>query len=347
MEYFQTVSTTKVKTNNNNKTIDYVAYGGCCSSYGALNIHSMSNTIHVWQFRINQLRSTMVIGIDESNAKHVETSFYNGKTTMNYGYELYNCMKWNKGKHEQYANDFVRGDTVAMHLNLFDGTLSYAVNGDYCGVAYQNILKHKDVAYKMVIAIAGGIAGDSITLLSHKVVESTDGFIHSNEVEEQKDSQNDQSKSEAPIQSLNELQLNPILKQIEKMNARIDSLQHMFNDMESRINIMATQVNQEQKDDTIGNILKEIKFMKQRINELSSNSISQQHQKLKRWFDNDVKLPQYYDVFINNGIGDLSLAALIDKEVLKDLGITTIGHQMTILSKAKQLKEEDRAHKEG
>eukprot|EP01084_Bolivina_argentea_P020085 37381_1 len=67
--------------------------------------------------------------------------------------------------------------------------------------------------------------------------------------------------------------------------------------------------------------------------------INPEQQKLKSWLETAVKLPEYYKVFIDNGIDELSVAALITAESLDEMGIDKIGHQLILLNKVNQLKK--------
>ena len=53
---------------------------------------------------------------------------------------------------------------------------------------------------------------------------------------------------------------------------------------------------------------------------------------VKRWLNDVVKLKQYESVFIENGIDSMEIVGLINKDHLKEMGITKIGHQIKILN---------------
>ena len=63
---------------------------------------------------------------------------------------------------------------------------------------------------------------------------------------------------------------------------------------------------------------------------------------LSQWLKEVVKLPQYYDTFVKNGIDSLELMAQLEsKENLNDLGITQTGHQIIIMNCVRKLDIND------
>eukprot|EP01084_Bolivina_argentea_P249429 417543_1 len=64
-------------------------------------------------------------------------------------------------------------------------------------------------------------------------------------------------------------------------------------------------------------------------------------QKLKTWFENTVKLPEYYQVFIDEGIDDLNDVKILEKQDLIDMGIKKVGHRKKILHQIKIMIEEN------
>ena len=55
-------------------------------------------------------------------------------------------------------------------------------------------------------------------------------------------------------------------------------------------------------------------------------------ERVQKWLEERVKLPQYYELFINQGFEDLDSIRDITKEDLNQMGIDKIGHQRKILS---------------
>ena len=111
-----------------------------------------------------------------------------------------------------------------------------------------------------------------------------------------------------------------------------------MDDMESRMN-------EEQKDNQIENRMnkmeKEIKSIKQNVKELLANNINPEKVKLKSWLENTVGLPQYYEIFIEAGIEDLLTVSLLKMETIKEIGVDKIGHQIKILHQIDRLYQND------
>ena len=116
--------------------------------------------------------------------------------------------------------------------------------------------------------------------------------------------------------------------------------------LQKRIDDMELRTNEEQKnndmDDKVNQLMKQFESMEQTMHKLSINAnLNPEQQEVKLWLKNKCKLGQYYDVFIKNGIDELSVVALLDQSTLKDIGIDIVGHRMRILDQARQLKQND------
>ena len=67
----------------------------------------------------------------------------------------------------------------------------------------------------------------------------------------------------------------------------------------------------------------------------NSQSAVNEHESIKQWLTETVKLPQYYNNFIDNGFITLDTVCDVTKKDLKQIGIKLIGHQKEILRHAK------------
>merc|ERR1712129_402390 len=62
--------------------------------------------------------------------------------------------------------------------------------------------------------------------------------------------------------------------------------------------------------------------------------------KIKQWLTETVELPQYLDTFITNGFESMDfIKAIPNREELTEIGITTKGHQLRIMSAIQKLNE--------
>ena len=55
------------------------------------------------------------------------------------------------------------------------------------------------------------------------------------------------------------------------------------------------------------------------------------------WLKEKVELPEYYNIFIENGFDSMKIISDIDKEDLKEIGINKRGHQNLILKCARNI----------
>ena len=101
--------------------------------------------VHEWQVTLescnsasgqgNQLRDTFV-GI--SNTKKISASQYCGSNNNSWGYYASNGYGYHNTS-KAYGKAYRIGDTVSVRLDCDAGTLSFSVNGDDQGVAYENL----------------------------------------------------------------------------------------------------------------------------------------------------------------------------------------------------------------
>ena len=129
-----------------------------------------------------------------------------------------------------------------------------------------------------------------------------------------------------------------------------NSIEHQFNAYKEHINNTmqqwALQVNKR-----FARMEKEISLMRKTINaNLKMNHkgdilsdedviiISEQEKQLKLWFKNTVKLPDYYHIFIKNGINDLWVVTLLTMDDIKEMKINKIDHRLQIMHHIKELK---------
>eukprot|EP01083_Nonionella_stella_P171651 586730_1 len=130
------------------------------------------------------------------------------------------------------------------------------------------------------------------------------------------------------------------------LQTKFDEFQTKMREIEHRLEVIELQMNSEQKtnvDEKYDNVMKEIQSMRAEMNAVPhhTNDISAGQQELKQWLEYDVGLPQYYNVFVENGIDDLTTAALLTMEPIKAMGIEKIGHQMKILNMVIKLKDNE------
>ena len=148
-------------------------------------------------------------------------------------------------------------------------------------------------------------------------------------------------------------------------NSRLDTLEQemiklngVITDLAQSVKKMERKLITEQKNDIFdvkhdhyAIVMQEVNYMKRAIAKLAENEnknkdkeLSLEQKRLKTWFMSKVRLPQYFDVFMENDIVDLEVVYRIGKDELKDMGINKVGHQMRILQEIENLitnKHED------
>ena len=126
-------------------------------------------------------------------------------------------------------------------------------------------------------------------------------------------------------------QLDSVLSKMEQFDTRIG-------EMENRMEGIQLRMDEEQKDGNMDQVMQEIATLKKQVKQLMlKEHMSPEQQKLKSWLENTVKMPDYFDVFIEGGIEDLETVSMLTKNELNDIGISKVGHQVKILGAAKKL----------
>ena len=60
-------------------------------------------------------------------------------------------------------------------------------------------------------------------------------------------------------------------------------------------------------------------------------------EKVQKWLEERVRLPQYFELFIKEGFDELDVIKAITKQDLTAMGIDKLGHQRRIIQNAEQL----------
>ena len=76
------------------------------------------------------------------------------------------------------------------------------------------------------------------------------------------------------------------------------------------------------------------------IDEQSSNEDTER-MKFKKWMENEVKLPQYFELLIENGFEDMESMKDITMEHLREMGIDKMGHRIKLMKSIAALKAAD------
>ena len=61
---------------------------------------------------------------------------------------------------------------------------------------------------------------------------------------------------------------------------------------------------------------------------------------VKIWLTDTAQLPEYYDLFVQNGFDTMdAITCISDRNVLQDIGINKIGHQMKLINDINKLSQ--------
>eukprot|EP01084_Bolivina_argentea_P128556 227213_1 len=137
---------------------------------------------------------------------------------------------------------------------------------------------------------------------------------------------------------------------IEQNNKLMEQIQNNLNEITKEINDLKL-ISEEKKNDNFDNIKKEMEIMKRNIDTLMNEKAlndSKQNKKqaaMKKWLNNVVGLPQYIDLFIENGIEDMDTISHITMNELQMCGIDKIGHKIKITKAIQRLNEQSQEPK--
>merc|ERR1712048_181915 len=122
------------------------------------------------------------------------------------------------------------------------------------------------------------------------------------------------------------LKLDSLVSLSSMLSERIDALESSVQDIQRQIKSNKRDAMRENGEDTVMQLVQDISKLKTQVTELvRMSTMSPEMRKLKAWLEDKLKIPQYFDVFIRNGVEDLSIVALLDKQALESMGITAIG----------------------
>eukprot|EP01084_Bolivina_argentea_P049076 90305_1 len=105
--------------------------------YGSTVIDSQQSLIHEWTLRINKKggRGSLCVGIDDASSQWGKTYFYSQKGTLNYSFRS-DGYKYKQSKSKSYGKEYGTGDMIVIILDLPNGHISFIINGESQGIAY-------------------------------------------------------------------------------------------------------------------------------------------------------------------------------------------------------------------
>ena len=117
-------------------------------------------------------------------------------------------------------------------------------------------------------------------------------------------------------------------------NDNLNNNQNQQSDLQNNMQNMQKQVQQMQ--DMMMNMQSHI-MAKDDDNDSKSDGGNPETEELREWLEDVVKLPQYFDAFVENGFEDLQSMSYITKDELTQMKITKLGHQVKIIGEIQKL----------
>ena len=141
---------------------------------------------------------------------------------------------------------------------------------------------------------------------------------------------------------------------IQSLWSGLQGVVNNVNSMQSVVQQNASRIMaQKRKGDGVGDIRERMNRLEINVNRLlneGSHGDDKENSELvavRRWMISVVKLPQYLDVFIENGFDDLSLIQMMRSNDLEDLGIDKKGHRLKIMREIDKLTGSGTTRTEG
>eukprot|EP01084_Bolivina_argentea_P273060 465053_1 len=116
----------------------------------------------------------------------------------------------------------------------------------------------------------------------------------------------------------------PTQTQLDRMEEKINNIENVLKMIQIQL-----QMNEEQKMNHVDNVENIVKVNKDKSDK----------QMFRHWVQNVLKLPEYYNIFVDNGAETLSVIQMFGMNELEMIGITKIGHKMQILKEIQKLQE--------
>jgi len=140
--------------------------------------------------------------------------------------------------------------------------------------------------------------------------------------------------------------LSKLEKEMKKLNLVIGDLANSVKSIEATLTNEYKEDIFDVQNDQYALVMMEVNTMKRTMAQLLENRRAEsekvrganlQKKLLKQWFEEKVKYPQYYEVFVQNDFIDLDIVARISKVELKEMKIVKVAHQMRIMEEIGKL----------
>ena len=167
-EYFR-ISGDNIAIINDCRTIKKFRKG-IHTAYGKYIIKSNTDDIYKWRFKIEKAGNGILsIGIASKIMLYLNEPYYQYDEFENYSYNIFNGYSITQNIFQQYALSSKTGDIVDMELDMDECTLSYYINNEFQGCAFDEIIKDNHTKYQMAVSLQENY--DEITLIDFQIIK--------------------------------------------------------------------------------------------------------------------------------------------------------------------------------
>ena len=149
------------------------------------------------------------------------------------------------------------------------------------------------------------------------------------------------NKASKSAQSTSSLKL---AESLQSLIVGMDSLTAAMESVQNKVIALETRMDEEEKGN-VNDLQQQIDDMKASLQKLTvkSDVIEENTEEaiFKKWVVNTLKYPEYYELFVENGVDTLNVAKLLTKSELKAIGINKIGHQLKIMEEIQAYKQNE------
>ena len=124
---------------------------------------------------------------------------------------------------------------------------------------------------------------------------------------------------------------------ISSLHERVDTLESAVESQSARLITMISKMEQDMA--AMNQRLRKLEA--DRVIDAQSSNEDTERMKFKKWMENKVKLPQYFELFIEQGFEDMENMKDITMEHLREMGIDKMGHRMKLMKSIAALKAAD------
>ena len=145
-----------------------------------------------------------------------------------------------------------------------------------------------------------------------------------------------------PVQSLEDKQLMKVM--MESLSFQINTIMKHVNQLKQSvvgIEMKLEQIEEKISDDNSDGLQKQIDDIRKSVSRLQSGGGAKgdsDEEKFKQWLEETMKLGEYYELFVENGIENLTVLQMLGMEELSMIGIKKIGHRLQLSKAIETLK---------